>query len=333
MDSFIIIDKASPIEVVSEVASILKTRGEKRIRIVNADDSLALKKALVDLRAQSERLTLVSSEIDIDTLKELVSTASFESHQLAVLKSVTDFEGYELGELTLENLIPALSSNLVNAAPYVSVSTEAISELEPTDIISSDELAIIFIIEALSRGDEIVELPSEARIGEFKALTDREICSLILFALSRCNIEELFPNHSWEEFQSESLAYCYHSLATTFIKLGNLEAAKECLNISERYEDSPRLLALRGMIASTEGRELEAVAHLVTSLQQYEARKKENGRHYVNFTPANIEVINTDLKEGLDALNHKDNWKAYEHFTRAIYNFDSFWDEAQPGRK
>jgi hypothetical protein len=139
------------------------------------------------------------------------------------------------------------------------------------------------------------------------------------------NIEEIFPRHDWERHEEESAAACYHTLAAMFIRLGDGASASECLKLSDRLENSPRSLALKGIIALSRGEILGAVANMVSSLQQYELRKKEAARHYQRFMPQDLEVINQKLHEGLAALNTRNNEVAYKCFAEAVFNFDSFY--------
>lgn len=149
---------------------------------------------------------------------------------------------------------------------------------------------------------------------------------LLSYAVGSINIEDLFPTHPWDQHEEESAAACFHTLAAHFIRYGDLKAAEECLSFSDRLEDSPRALALRGLISKQNGETLGAVANLVSSLQGYESRKRSGAHeHYVNFTPTNLEVINSSLHNGLSALNKQDNDSAFSHFARAVYNFDSFF--------
>jgi hypothetical protein len=139
-------------------------------------------------------------------------------------------------------------------------------------------------------------------------------------------IEELFPHHAWATFQSESLAACYHVLAAYFIKLQDFASAEDCLKQSEPLETSPRALALRAIISRSHGETLGAVAHMVSSLQHYEQRKEPSSEHYVTFQPKDIEVVNVNLKDGLEALNRKDNEAAFNKFSEAVFNFDEFFE-------
>ena len=105
-------------------------------------------------------------------------------------------------------------------------------------------------------------------------LQSAETARLLRSIVNNCNIEDLFPNHDWTQHGQESAAAAYHSLAALFIKLQDTEAAMECLAFSDQLEDSPRSLALKGLIAIEKGETLAAVANMVSSLQQYESRKK-----------------------------------------------------------
>jgi hypothetical protein len=141
------------------------------------------------------------------------------------------------------------------------------------------------------------------------------------------NIEELFPQHNWKLFSKESAAASYHSLAALFLRFEEPEAAAQCLACSEKLEESPRYFALQGLIQQAQGETLGAVANLVSSLQCYEARKTTDGKHYLSFTPSNLEVIKNRLAEGLDALNKRDNTRALASFSDAVFSFDSFYSD------
>ena len=101
----------------------------------------------------------------------------------------------------------------------------------------------------------------------------------------------------------------------------------EHLQFGDRLEDSPRSLALKGLIALKQGEVLAAVANMVSSLQEYEKRKVESGNHYLTFKPRNLEDINTSLQNGLSALNKRENDRAAEFFTDAVFQFDQFYED------
>lgn len=173
-----------------------------------------------------------------------------------------------------------------------------------------------------------LEAPSNANLDNFDVkFSNEENADFIQFAISTINIEELFPNHQWKQFEEESAAACYHALAARFIALGAFEQAKECLQYGDRLEDSPRSLALKGLIALKQGEVLAAVANMVSSLQEYEKRKGEGSTHYLTFQPKNLEIINTSLQNGLSALNKHENDIAAGYFTDAVFQFDEFYKD------
>lgn len=158
-------------------------------------------------------------------------------------------------------------------------------------------------------------------------LSTRARAHVVKALVAAANIEEAFPAHDWKAHGKESAAASYHSLAALFIRLEDQDSAEECLRLSDELEESPRSLALKGLIARERGEILGAVANMVSSLQQYEIRKRENAAHYSRFQPGNIEVINENLNAGLQALNKRDNERALNHFTTAVFNFDPFYNE------
>jgi hypothetical protein len=155
--------------------------------------------------------------------------------------------------------------------------------------------------------------------------TARARCLRLL--VNSTNIEELFPHHAWGAHREESAAASYHTLAALFIRYGDTNSALECLGVGDRFEDSPRSLALKGLIAIERGETLTAVANMVSSLQQYEARKKANNSHYVHFAPRDLDAISSNLNAGLEALHRKNNEEAVNHFAKAVFTFDPFYTQ------
>jgi hypothetical protein len=145
--------------------------------------------------------------------------------------------------------------------------------------------------------------------------------------VNNSNIEEIFPHHAWAAHRDESAAASYHTLAAMFLRYGDANSALECLGLGDRFEDSPRSLALKGLIALERGETLTAVANMVSSLQQYESRKKENNSHYVHFAPGDLDSISSNLNAGLEALHRKNNEEALGHFAKAVFNFDPFYSQ------
>ncbi|MBX7144497.1 MAG: hypothetical protein K1X79_08620 [Oligoflexia bacterium] len=234
-------------------------------------------------------------------------------------------ETIQLGELSSDTMVTALS--MTTSWPLALCAVRR-SILKNADISGEtmDESMIKMMIAALAQAESIATAltPSNG--------TPREISNAArarcLKALVNCsNIEELFPHHAWTSHREESAAASYHTLAALFIRYGDKQAALECLSAGDQFEDSPRSLALKGLIAVENGETLTAVANMVSSLQQYEARKKQNNKHYVHFAPSNLEKISTSLNAGLEALNKRDNESALSHFANAVFNFDPFYSQ------
>jgi hypothetical protein len=182
------------------------------------------------------------------------------------------------------------------------------------------EIMYSALFAAMSSGEEISFIPT--RTNE---LTNELKAKILKRAVELIPIEELYPNHPWSTHGEESLAAAYHTISAHLIKLKDYDGALEALSVSDRFEDSPRSLALRGVIAREKGETLAAVANMVSSLQQYEKRKVQTDNHYLSFTPKSFEDINSELKEGLDALNRKENETALTHFAKAVFQFDGFY--------
>ncbi len=144
------------------------------------------------------------------------------------------------------------------------------------------------------------------------------------------NIEEIFQSVGWAP-PSEvppKAAHCYRELSAFFLGMGDTGSATECVDLSESLNENPRSTVLRGMIAASKGDSLTAVANLVSSLQQYEeqAASREKSSHPLS-EQVEVDVTQT-MKQGLKALNQRDNLKAFGFFASAIAKYDDFF--AQP---
>ena len=149
--------------------------------------------------------------------------------------------------------------------------------------------------------------------------------SFILKALLHLrNIEEIFPSLDWETGEVKTAAYAYQRLASCFLDYEDAGAAMECLTLSEQFEESGRSFALRGVIASSKGDTLAAVANMVSSLQQYE----EDTHKQESKLAKEVEIAVTEcLKGGLKALNKQDNKTAFTKFAQAVSKYDSFFNQ------
>lgn len=277
---------------------------------------------------KDERILIMSSaqRDRTDAIKKIIEEAASQTSGLILIGAEGENGEVEIADLSQETLVEAINQNSFALCEAIYASAGLIREMPEIETENMTSLALYLAIEAMIAGDEICGymLPAASKSRPFSPY---EITELLRFTVAECNIEDLFPNHAWAEHEEESLSTCYHTLAAIFIKYNDLESASECLNLSEHFEDSPRLLALRGIVASSQGKILEAVANMVSSLQQYEERKRNEGEHYLTFAPTDIDGINEDLKHGLQALNQRDNVKAFEFFSKAIFNFDNFYRE------
>ncbi|MCB0352075.1 MAG: hypothetical protein KDD64_01075 [Bdellovibrionales bacterium] len=267
-------------------------------------------------------------DIEIASLGPVLEEASRSDENTVTIFPLSHGEEIQFSQdLTIDtaiNLCHPQQAWPVGTAAICSSTFESIKEPENcSQFIGQAILAALSIGCSLRLGANTLVLKKSS---EWKGtLSQRDLSALLKYAVGTLNIEELFPNHSWQTHQEESAAACYHTLAAMFLKFNDLEAAKECLSFGDQLEDSPRSLALKGLIALTEGETLTAVANMVSSLQEYEKRKKSTSQHYLAFQPRDLEQINTSLQSGLSALNERDNDLAMKHFTSAVFNFDQFY--------
>ena len=227
-------------------------------------------------------------------------------------------------------LAPLLASGTTWPLCAVAVSKETLS-LKSFTAASPLEAMVQIIIQNIGLGKKprLMKEPADSCLSpESCKLSVQATARCLQLAVDSCNIETLFPDHPWGKHQQESAAASYHSLAAMFLKLEDLNACSECLRLADKFEDSPRSLALKGMLAARRSEVLGAVANMIASLQLYEQRKRnDDGSHYLCFNPADIEAVNKDLATGLSALNQQDNSTALQHFTAAVFDFDSFFKE------
>lgn len=213
--------------------------------------------------------------------------------------------------------------------PLVGLYCDASGLQDLSDVIATSPVEYLVAVACASTGQGLFveERALKVKMDCSLELANSQWASILRHLVASANIEELFPSLAWSAHSKESAAAAYHSLTALFIKFGDVVAANECIALSDNFEDSPRALALRGMIAMMEGETLAAVANMVSSLQQYEISKNGAGSHYLSFTPKSFDQINDSLKAGLEALNQRDNLKALAHFGKAVINFDPFYKE------
>jgi hypothetical protein len=291
----------------------------------------ALKRA--NTEAISKRILLMSSALlmDAGSLSGLLSDLENRPAMEQNVFSVSTEQGLlPLPELAPEEIAGSLGRQELWPFLLVATNRSAISLVSTSESENILELLTHAIIRAIADGDAVrsstaaasIELSTAETITTLSAAARARILSTAADAFT---IEELFVNHDWSCFSQEAAAASYHSLAALFLKFGDTSSAIEALNCSERLEESPRYFALKGLIQQAKGETLGAVANLVSSLQCYESRKINDGKHYLTFKPENLEIINSRLVDGLDALNKRDNARALTHFSEAVFNFDPFY--------
>jgi hypothetical protein len=273
--------------------------------------------ACLQRAAKHRTVVLMMNGSTLHPVRDLKESGSF-------LTIITDRSEENLENLRADNLTNWIQS--IDQLPFSAIAFSADIAEEIMDSQSFGSAAIRAIVVAISKGVEL-DIRITAAPSTGTPLTSEEKSSGVREVIENFNIEDIFPTHPWSGRGEESAAACYQALAAIFLRLNDPQSAQECLSWSDKFEDSPRSLALKAFIARENGETLGAVANMVSSLQQYELRKKENTNHYVSFTPRNIEVINSHLVAGLEALNNRNNEAALENFTQAVFNFDSFYSD------
>ena len=262
-----------------------------------------------------------------DIIQNFVTAASQADSGVAYMPIRVGTETIELSDTSAQQLLAtALRQNLWPVA-CVAIRGSLIDSHDDISGETSQEILGRLLGIAAARDEDIERIGITSGEKQLLEISPKGRSSIIEAIVNASNIEELFPHHPWNTHKEESLAACFHTIAAMLIRLGNAEGAMECLRLSDELEDSPRSLALKGIISMLGGETLGAVANMVSSLQQYEQRKREEQDHYLTFKPTDMETINIKLKSGLDALNKRDNEAALKEFFEAVFSFDSFFSE------
>ncbi len=290
-------------------------------------------------------LICLDSRIDWapNSLREFAGNASTANADFTFAGMELAGDIIELNDFAVENIPLMISYTDTWPFGLAALNAAAFNDITLSGGSLEEVLGELFI-NAITDGKQVERTSSNVRSNgsdreEISLTLSNETRSAILSAaINNVNIEDLFPTHPWSTHQAESAAASFHSLAAIFLRLGDSESAQQCLSYSDELEDSPRSLALKGLIALIRGETLGAVANMVSSLQQYELRKRNDGSHYLSFEPADLNVINSNLNDGLSALNKRENDKAVECFTEAVFHFDSFFrdfglDSLREGRE
>jgi hypothetical protein len=273
--------------------------------------------------------TLAFSFTDLSKLVAEIENRSVLDH--IIVAPTADDMVADMPDISPETIVQSINRFDVWPLLCVSTSRYALSVVQSDKVESVAEMVLQALIHSIADGDTvrtsnlISPLIHPAALESTGMLSARAKARALQLAADKMNIEELFPNHNWSTFSQESAAAAYHSLAALFLRFQDPESAAQCLSCSERLEDSPRYFALQGLIQYAQGETLGAVANFVSSLQAYEARKKNDGNHYLNFAPGDLDTIKARMAEGLEALNKRDNARALASFSDAVFNFDSFY--------
>lgn len=286
--------------------------------------------------AASKRVLVVSSALAFNFTDLSKLTAEIESCPILehiIVAPETEEGALDIPEIAPESIVSSISR--YESWPLVCVATSryALGTIRLGSALSVTEVLAQALIRATAEGDSvrvstsITPLIKASTASAASQLDTAARARLLRSAIDALNVEELFPQHNWVTFSQESAAASYHSLAALFLRFSDPVSAADCLSCSEQLEESPRYFALQGLIQEAQGESLGAVANLVSSLQCYESRKAKDGKHYLSFSPGNMEILKTRLAEGLDALNKRDNTRALQSFSEAVFTFDSFYAE------
>ena len=284
------------------------------------------------LAAESVMIVQARCVLTGDGIMEAFAEAQDGGMVFVTLSSLE--ETIELPEIDAGNLVKMLARKTDFPLAAVAADTETLRSQMPEHCEFTNELFLRTAIRAHAHGDRVVASQAAAMVGNAPNLrarlsvSDMSLSQTLATVINNYMIEDIFPQHAWADHDKESLAACYHTLAAMFIRWGDTEAAMGCLQNSDALEDSPRSMALKGLIASIQGETLGAVAHFVSSLQQYELRKNPTSEHYLRFAPESFDKIHERLADGLEALNSKDNKRALENFAQAIFDFDPLFRDA-----
>ncbi|RME60683.1 MAG: hypothetical protein D6780_02925 [Candidatus Dadabacteria bacterium] len=299
------------------------TEENTAIHTVNCSDNT---KFLTKLKELSTKISPESTVVFVanaenwtsDQIKTLINS-DIDSPQTVVLVSSTKTMPKKGGLISWIYNLPLAPINAF------SCSAQTFQEITSEEINSPFEATITALVTAMEHQYPVRVNDSIPVVNTYTPTKD-EKASALRIAAQHINIEELYPELSWEQDASEAAAEAYEALATLFIKLENWNLALQCINLCDRLQESPRSLALKGLVAKKQGQLLEAIASLVTSLQEYEKAKKEPTRktRFIMGEP-NLDEVNNCLQKGLEALNKRDNETAFQHFTKAVFNFDNFY--------
>lgn len=298
--------------------------------ISTGQGSLAARMSEAAAAVQQEKLLFIDARLRLanDQMSSLLRAAEECDADLGFLAIPGSGDSLDLEEVSGSDLV----RQFVTGASWPTAAVVMRRALlDQSDLFAGETAAEILagvIIRASADNYTVSALdlsPIPAAVHGLGSINTAAASRLLNTMVSSTNIEDLFPDYDWTNHQEESAAASYHSLAALFLKSNDLESALACLKLGDQFEDSPRALALRGLIQVDRGEILGAVANMVSSLQGYELRKKDDGAHFITFQPGDLKIINDKLSKGLEALNHRNNEAAFSHFAEAVFSFDPFF--------
>lgn len=284
--------------------------------------------------ANSSMLLFIDSRVEMSEADgaNIIHQVSGMERTIAYAPLAIGQDSIDLPDLEADRLISSITTTAAWPTAVVAVPKAFMAKMDFSAMTSIPEaLASAMTLaacenEAISRMDIELGMPISPESYSACQLTNAEISRALQIAVNNARVEDLFPNNPWSSHSEEAAAAVYHELAAKFLKLSDIASAEECLAHSDKFDEGPRSLALRGIIALIRGETLGAVANMVSSLQQYELRKQNSSdSRYITFSPNNLEVINSNLNKGLEALNRRDNDSALSFFTEAVFEFDPFF--------
>lgn len=320
------------ITVIGNLSTDLAQSGETYLSTKDSSTGECLVSAISAARGERVVVFGASHGSDIGELSRVIAELCTENGPRFTYVPISwRNEIIELPELEVGGLPSVIGGYDVWPLSIVSLDTATAQNALPLSADRSQPFMAQLLVKMLSQMDTVgasyslFNMQDELDAYKLHELGNDERAACLQVAVNANNIEDLFPNHPWSMHGEESAAASYHSLAAVFIRLGDFASASTCLELSDRLEESPRSLALKGLLAMQRGEVLGAVANMVSSLQHYEMRKRETGDHYLHFSPSDLEGINAKLSSGLAALNRRENLVALEHFADAVFSFDPFY--------
>jgi len=159
-------------------------------------------------------------------MRETLGFCSFES-------KANDISAFP--EMLASDIVHTLTSNTNWVTAAAAVKSTFIHSANDIEASSSGEYLTKLAIKAIADSEAItsslaaLKLSGDAQelLDELSVLSPAETAECLRHTINFVNIEELFPNHSWDLHGKESVAACYHTLTAHFIRLNDIDSALE----------------------------------------------------------------------------------------------------------